>query len=570
MKKSITLLTIALGLVGLASCSAPEPIKITSNDDGTATVKIFRNQDSTLDECYIAPSNVDVDITYQTLSGLLSNNQTVCPSTGDVNLLVIPVHLPGGDEYKTDQVKEDIQKVFFGSKDDADLGYPSLAEYYRTSSYGKLNFSGTVTDWFDVTEHTSITSIDQVTGGSNGTIMNVILRSAIEWAIDEQGINPHEFDSNEDGFFDGIWMVYDHLDMTLLGEYNSALWNMTSWDWESYKDEEFIQKQVEWGVGTSGFSWASFDMMYTSYCEVDENSQPILDDLDSIKLSSHTYIHETGHLLGLEDLYSTDSSVYRPSGQYTMMDQNVGDLDTFSKMLLGWVKPYVAYGPSQILLQDTSVNDHQAIVIPANYQEINAEVERQTNLGVNPTDITIEFNPFSEYILIDLYAPTGNNVYDVENPINGRNPGSTKAGVRIYHADMRIFKCHVTTDGTLLFNQEDYVWNGEQLSSSQAIFTVITNNQGIGNIDINSYLGDRIGVDFNAFDALRLIEASGQNTFNYGGYFSDTTMWDTESRAFNIYTYGLQFFPGTSSTFNDGTSLPFSIQVTTLKEVAND
>lgn len=143
------------------------------------------------------------------MSGTLSNNENVCPSIGDVDLLVIPVHLLGGDAYKTDQVKNDIRKAFF-SKTDKRSGYCSLTNYYYESSYHKLNFGGTVTDWFDVTEHTSIDSVDDITSGSSGTIISKILRKAVAWA--NQGIDLTKFDKNSDGAIDGIWLVYDHLD----------------------------------------------------------------------------------------------------------------------------------------------------------------------------------------------------------------------------------------------------------------------------------------------------------------------------------------------------------------------
>lgn len=583
MKKIVSLLAVGISLFSLAACneqpssgsSNQEPILVTKEDDGTATIKIYRDSNSQLDECYIAPRNVNMTIDYQALSGLLSNNQTVCPSEGDVKLLVIPVHIPGST-YNTEEVRKDIETTFFGKEGDTRLGYPSLSTYYETSSYGKLHFSGEVTDWFDVAEHTSITDASQITTGINGTIINEILHNAVEWAVEDQGVNLTDYDYDKDGFIDGIWLVYDQLDFTTENKLNpgatlnQSFWNMTSWDYESYKSEEFINKQVEWGAATSGFSWASFDMMYTPYCEYDSNEIPILDDLSSIELSSHTFIHETGHLLGLEDLYATDSQTYRPAGQYTMMDQNVGDLDTMSKMLLGWVTPYVVYGGSEILLQDTSVNDHQAIVIPSNYNEINEQVKLQTEQGFKPDEIKINFNPFSEYILIDLYAPTGNNAFDAgDKIIYGRNKGVEETGVRIYHVDNRIFKCNVTSTGTLVFNVDDYIWNGEQLSSKQAIFTAITNSVETGSIDVNSYVGNKLGIDFNTFDQLRLIEATGRNTFSYGYGFTNSTLWKEDTKPFSIYDFGLQFFQGTNSTYNDGTKLPFYIDVTSLKEVTN-
>lgn len=555
-----------------SSSSEKEPILITEDDPGTATIDIYRSESSLEDECYIAPRNVDVSLTYETLSGTLSNNQTVCPSVGEVNLLVIPVHIPGSEEYRTEQVRSDIEKAFFSLEDD-DMGFLSVKEYFRNASYGKLDFSGQVTDWFDVSEYTSITSAEDIDSNSD---IYTILRAAVRWARSEQNIDLSDYDYDGDGYIDGVWLVYDHLDFQTESRldpsstHNQIYWNLTGWDWDSIKTESEIEEQIQWGYGTSAVSWASFDTMYTSYCETTANGAPILDDLENIPLDTHTFIHETGHLLGLDDLYSTDSQTYSPAGGYTMMDQNVGDIDPASKLMLGWTTPYVVYGPSSILLREKNVNDHQVIVIPANYNEVNEEVKRQRESGVPAEDVSIRFNPFSEYLLIDLYAPTGNDEQDSSGEaINERENGPTKTGVRIYHIDTRIFKFSVIdlpNRQEYVFNPEDYLFDGETLEDNQAIIMPLSNNVSYSNLDINSYLGNQLGIDFDAFDEVRLIEAGGSNTFSYGGYMDDDTLFDTEGLDFNMTNFGIQFFQGYK--LNNGNDFPFTISIETLKEVA--
>lgn len=54
---------------------------------------------------------------YNSLSDWLSNTENFCPSVGDVNLLVITVHIPGATA-NTKKVKNDIEKVFFSEGDD--------------------------------------------------------------------------------------------------------------------------------------------------------------------------------------------------------------------------------------------------------------------------------------------------------------------------------------------------------------------------------------------------------------------------------------------------------------------
>lgn len=571
MKKR-SILLIAIPLFALVSCSGnstpiEDVIYLTNKDSGTATIKIFKDEAATSKERYISPKNVKVSMTYNDLSGWLSNNENVCPSVGDVNLLVIPVHLPGSS-FNTPEVKEDIEKVFFG-KDDSDNGYMSLSEYYYESSFGKLNFQGFVTDWFDVTKYTNIKSLDDITMGTNGTIVTEILREATEWAFDTyDSLNRKDYDQNNDGSIDGIWLVYDHYNYfnqfliepdSSEGDLNEAFWNYTSWDW--YGDSPNLDVPT-----TSGFSWASFDQIYSAYAEYNEYDVPDFTNLDSIPLDSHTFIHETGHLLGLDDLYTSDGR--SPTGRSTMMDQNIGDLDPYSKLVLGWVTPYVVYGSSEILLTQNMYDDHSVIVIPSNYEEISTEIE---NLSDEEKENYIyEFNPFSEYLIVDLYSPLGLNYKDTYGNedgyyVHGREACVASTGVRIYHCDSRIFKCTVVNyDGgqKLYWNEDNLEWNGEELTKDQAIMTCISNDR-----TESSSFGLPQSYDY--FERLRLLEATGTNTFDLAstglvnGYASKDTLRNIGSKEFNIYTFGYQFFNG-NYTFNDGNELPFKIKVNTL------
>ena len=571
MKKR-SLLLIAIPLFALVSCSGnstpiEDVIYLTNKDSGTATIKIFKDEAATSKERYISPKNVKVSMTYNDLSGWLSNNENVCPSVGDVNLLVIPVHLPGSS-FNTPEVKEDIEKVFFG-KDDSANGYMSLSEYYYESSFGKLNFQGFVTDWFDVTKYTNIKSLDDITMGTTGTIITEILREATEWAFDTyDSLNRKDYDQNNDGSIDGIWLVYDHYNYfnqfliepdSSEGDLNQAFWNYTSWDW--YGDSPNLDVPT-----TSGFSWASFDQIYSAYAEYNEHDVPDFTNLDSIPLDSHTFIHETGHLLGLDDLYTSDGR--SPTGRSTMMDQNIGDLDPYSKLVLGWVTPYVVYGSSEILLTQNMYDDHSVIVIPSNYKEISTEIENLS--GEEKENYIYEFNPFSEYLIVDLYSPFGLNYKDTYGNedgyyVHGREACVASTGVRIYHCDSRIFKCTIVNyDGgqKLYWNEDNLEWNGEELTKDQAIMTCISNDR-----TESSSFGLPQSYDY--FERLRLLEATGTNTFDLAstglvnGYASKDTLRNIGSKEFNIYTFGYQFFNG-NYTFNDGNELPFKIKVNTL------
>ena len=582
MKKKRYIL-LAIPFLSLMSCSNPpediptENLFLTKDDNGTATIKIVKDESATATERYISPKNVEISMTYNTLSGTLSNNENVCPSVGDVNLLVIPVHLPGST-MNTEEVRKDIETAFFG-KESSENGYMSLSEYYYESSFGKLNFQGFVTDWFDVSKNTNIKSLADITMGTEGTIVTEILRKAVDWAFSNPSynLNRTDYDQNNDGSIDGVWLVYDHYNYfneaslnpdASEEDLNQAFWNFTSWDW--YGDKPNLEAPT-----TSGFSWSSFDQLYSAYApykDVTINEQvievPDFSNLDSIKLDSHTYIHETGHLLGLDDLYTSDSR--RPTGSSNMMDQNIGDFDPYSKLALGWITPYVVYGSSEILLPYNTYNDHSVIVIPSNWDEISAEIERLSE--VEKENYVYEFNPFSEYILIDLYSPLGVNYKDVYgnddgNLVYGREACVADTGVRIFHVDSRIFKCRVVNSDlgqSLYWDYNNLEWDGEELENDEAIIMAISNERN----EANTF---NLNEEYDYFERCRLIEAGGTNTFDLSGltsqYATRDTLWNIDTQSFDIYRFGYQFFNG-KYTYNDGNQLPFKISVSTLKGVS--
>lgn len=573
IKKKALITTVSLLSLLLTSCgqransgngSNTGDIQVDTDASGLATVRIYKNNDYSSNGRFVPADKVDLELNYNDLSGTLSNNKSVMPSLGDANLLVIPVHLPGGNEYKTDKVKSDIEKVFFGDKDDSSLGFKSVKQYYSEASYGKFNLSGTVTDWFDAT--TLVSDVKDITSGTEGTIVNKILRGAVDWAGSSQGINLKDFDNNEDGNIDGVYLVYDHLDWTTenyiqhesnpqfdSSTLNQAFWNFTYWDFysESKNDKP----------STSGFSWSSFDMMYTSYCERNKNDTPNLSDLSKIKLDSHTFIHEFGHLLGLEDYYSSSDSSYHPAGESTMMDQNIGDLDSYSKMLLGWVTPYVVYGTSEITITNVSKNSgNSVIVIPSNYAEISQSVEDAIK-GNRIDKFRYTFNPFSEYLMIDLYTPDGNNEQDTYGPyVFDRSAMANKVGVRIYHIDSRIFKCKVVDymGGQKLAYVDGYVWDGQMLQDDEAILMPISNN-------MSESKNFQLPQSFDYFDQIRLLESSGINTFDKNGMMTNQTLYYSESKPFDIMSYGYQFFNG-CYTYDDGNELPFKVKVLNVED----
>ena len=268
------------------------------------------------------------------------------------------------------------------------------------------------------------------------------------------------------------------------------------------------------------FVWASYDFMYGS-----KGSGSSYIDLDA-----HTYIHEFGHALGLDDYYDY-SGQSNPAGGFDMQDNNIGDHNSFSKFALGWEKPYVVYDSSEITLKSSALYENQFIIIPAGgYDQWNG-------------------SPFDEYILLEYYTPEGLNEFDVKNPTYSYyTQGPNTRGVRAYHIDARLYKVTVKS-GNIYFN--DYV---DSLSNSDSAIIAATNS-GIG----SGYESDIS--EATAFDLIYLLSASGTDKFKSNYFISSSDLF-TKGDKFSMSTF--KSFFSKSGKMNDGSTLGFEIEITAL------
>lgn len=76
-------------------------------------------------------------------------------------------------------------------------------------------------------------------------------------------------------------------------------------------------------------------------------------------------IHETGHALGLPDLYDYDKSVGPAGGVggLDMMDANRGDHNCFSKFILDWITPTTISLGSQTVTMSASGSSQDAVLV---------------------------------------------------------------------------------------------------------------------------------------------------------------------------------------------------------------
>ena len=353
MKRKIIKLIISLGLlIVLSSCS------------------LFEKE--IVDKDLSALNQVQPSLTYYDINSTKTSSYKSLNSIGEQNILVIPVKIDGffGGDIIT---RNRIQNAFFG--DSEDTSFESVKSYYYKSSYGQLTISGTLSSWYPSNlEPNEIPLGPNDISGAGGVIN--LANNALEWYKNEASTDCTEFDKDGDGFIDSLWLVYDSPSKTNydyssysgINDTNNPFWAYTSWDTSSIASISSPK--------VNAFAWASYDFMNDGYGETG--------------IDAHTYIHETGHLLGLEDYYNYDGTSY-PLGGIDMMDYNVGDHNSFSKFSLGWIEPYLVDKESVRVTLKSATETGEALIL-------------------RPDDYNL--TPFDEYFMVQFVTPTGLNYKD--------------------------------------------------------------------------------------------------------------------------------------------------------------
>lgn len=411
---------------------------------------------------------------------------------GNQKILVIPVTISGYATTANEVTRNDINSCFFGTEENT--YWESVKSYYYESSYGQLNITGTVTSWMS---------------NSSFTVKNLkndvnVITNYTSTFLANQGINAKDYDSDNDGYIDLVWYIYSAPDYDNAPYGTNIPDNFWAYTYSTELDPDTSNPVV------NNFCWASYDFMY-------EASSSRVGSPDA-----HTYIHETGHALGLDDYYNADQGVEDgdPVGYADMMSENVIDHNSFSKIAYGWLKPYVVYGNAEITL--TPLSESASAVV----------------LGLN-----WDHNAFSEYLIFEFYTPTGLNKQDALTSYSGNYSNLNFKGVRIYHVDARLASYKNSTDYTILSKLSDLTTGqliaftvhsntpsysivyGEKGYGKESDIPIITlvDKSGYSHLTNDYYMDeDSLYVSGDTFDA-STVKLNGGGTLNYTVSFSNMT-----------------------------------------------
>jgi len=260
----------------------------------------------------------------------------------------------------------------------------SVRDAYLEYSYGQLTLDSTVAYWVDLPY-----SEQYYAAGVSGltTQFHSALRSALDVLDADPNFRFRDFDQDGDGQIDAI---------TFLHSGYGAEWGGTDEDGTYYRDRIWSHK---WAIGAGGW-WGSEGVVVSAY-----HVSPALWGRSGSAIGRIGVIcHETGHFLGLPDLYDTDGGG-EGIGSYGLMANSWGfdgsqhyppHPSAWSKIQLGWVVP--------------------TAIAPGSYSIDEAE----NSPSVYRVDLSY---PPGEYLLIENRQPVG---------LDGSMP---QGGLAIFHID---------------------------------------------------------------------------------------------------------------------------------------
>ena len=390
---------------------------------------------SVKDAVSYTPKNLDYN--YVDLKNNRSNESGrgwCLPNSGNIKSLVIPVWFTNSGSMISDKagMRNKIATAFNGNA--LDNGWNSVKSYYYALSNGTINYNATVSGWYEPGQAFTYYNDE---GAWKQMIIN-----AVDWYFEN---NPSEtrksYDSDHNGVFDSICIIYGS---------NESTQGMISF-------QNYYNKTDADHPGLKYVMWASaFDAA---------------DDTNHSEADSHVFIHETGHMFGLNDYYDYGADT-RPAGGFNMQEHTTGSHEAFSITSLGWGKVIIPETDTIVELEDYE-SSHVSVLLSTHPESHNS--------------------PFDEYILLELFAPTGTKKFDATYHWKGfYSNGPQQPGVRVWHVDSRLAQRvgssystdlltdATTTDSTEAFSNTSVGTNhgsvlGEEYNKYSQLFNVRNN-----------------------------------------------------------------------------------------------
>ena len=460
---------------------------------------------------------------------------SVTPSTKKAKLLVIPIWFNDSSNYidisSRDKVRSDIAAAYFGKE--TDTGWQTVKAFYETESVGSLSLNGTVSDWYEVDKNVSYYATDPSNSESGAPKTSALAVAAADWFFNNNpSENRRSYDADADGYLDGLMMIYAAPDYTLLGNDSyENLWAYCYWIQDT-------SKQSSSNPGANAFFWASYSAMYGSEVVASRTGKSNIKyaggDTSHCNIDTHTYIHEMGHMFGLEDYYDYSEYGYSPAGGFSMQDANVGGHDPFSSFALGWGKAYVPTSSVTIDLK-SFVKSGEMIILSPNWNSANSA--------------------FDEYLILEYFTAESLNAFDTNyaymKSARKNYPTATKnSGIRVWHVDARLL---YTRTGE--WSPSNVTTNPKDVSGR---VTLMMSNTYNDNTDRALAYCSPLGASYANYNLLQVIRNDRTATYKNKNYLKDSDLFHMGDE-FSMDSYRKQFV--NSNKLNSNKSLGFTFTV---------
>ena len=363
-----------------------------------------------------------------------------CPTTGSPAVLVIPVAFPDGNTMNATHINN-LKKAF--GEEGSEYLYYSLDNFYKISSYNKLDLDITVLDYwytanFESSHYAALTNEEDEANGDQ-----VLMDEVLAYLADQPDIDLSIYDSDNNGIIDAVVLI-NNLDV----DYDDIFyWAYRYWNY--YVDNEGYYYEYD-GVSANDYIWASYYFLHESY----EGDDVIYNDMRVI--NTYTYIHEFGHILGADDYYDTSTAGNHPMDGCDVMDALLGDHNAYTKFNFGWLttsRLVVTDSSVTLTLEDFSKNG-DTIILANNWDP---------DLGA-----------YQEYYIVVYYTSNGLN--------SGEYGYFSRDGIVVYHVNASLYKdvyenetyydvYNTNTDGSDAHGTEDNLI--EFVKSAEDNFTYI-------------------------------------------------------------------------------------------------
>lgn len=387
-----------------------------------------------------------------------------CPTTGSPKVLVIPVDFTDIMGSKNGYSIDNILRAFTGGTGTTD--YYSVQDYYYISSYGQLDLDITVVDEWFIPKNPSTYYANATYDYYGDQVMigdQLVMDEALAYLSTVMDLS--DFDSDGNAIIDAVVLVTTlEIDDTTDFYWAYRYWNI-------YTNEDGYYYEYD-GVSANDYLWASYSFMHESY-----DNEGYSDYTDTSVINTYTYIHEFGHILGVDDYYDYSEKGNHPLDGCDIMDGMLGDHNAFTKFNLGWITTsrLVTTSSSVTLTLEAFGKSGDTIIVANNFDP---------NLGV-----------YQEYYIIVYYTNDGLN--------DGENAGYfARDGIVVYHINASLYSenhdgeiyydiYNSNTDASDEYGTEDNLI--ELVKSSDDTYTYVA---GDSLPNVNDDQGNSLSYDF--------------------------------------------------------------------------